>query len=219
MELPPHPWFLGCQFHPELKSRPLDCHPLFRGLIRAAVQRAVGTGARAIEGAGVAIGFVKVTAGQMWAAWSLAGRASCDRRALRDRERRVMRCAMPNGWRRFRAPPAFRSFSNLRSTRPIAPATARFAGRDWRTACGFWSGSSARPHCRPDRHSRAGSGGAGGIGCRYLADSGAAFAPDRPRSTRRRGPAARLISRRASSWRRGICRRRSRRRRARELGG
>jgi CTP synthase len=39
MELPIHPWFLGCQFHPELKSRPLDCHPLFRGLIRAAVQR------------------------------------------------------------------------------------------------------------------------------------------------------------------------------------
>ena len=39
MELPGHPWFLGCQFHPELKSRPLECHPLFRGLIRAAVAR------------------------------------------------------------------------------------------------------------------------------------------------------------------------------------
>jgi CTP synthase len=39
MELPSHPWFLGCQFHPELKSRPLDCHPLFRGLVRAAVAR------------------------------------------------------------------------------------------------------------------------------------------------------------------------------------
>ncbi len=39
MELRGHNWFLGCQFHPELKSRPLDCHPLFRGLIRAAVQR------------------------------------------------------------------------------------------------------------------------------------------------------------------------------------
>ncbi len=39
MELKGHPWVLGCQFHPELKSRPLDCHPLFRGLIRAAVQR------------------------------------------------------------------------------------------------------------------------------------------------------------------------------------
>ncbi len=41
MELKGHPWFLGCQFHPELKSRPLDPHPLFRGLIKAAVvQRA-----------------------------------------------------------------------------------------------------------------------------------------------------------------------------------
>jgi CTP synthase len=39
MELKGHPWFLGCQFHPELKSKPLDCHPLFRGLIRAAVER------------------------------------------------------------------------------------------------------------------------------------------------------------------------------------
>jgi CTP synthase len=39
MELPDHPWFLGCQYHPELKSRPLECHPLFRGLIRAAVVR------------------------------------------------------------------------------------------------------------------------------------------------------------------------------------
>jgi CTP synthase len=39
MELPKHPWFLGCQFHPELRSHPLECHPLLRGLIRAAVQR------------------------------------------------------------------------------------------------------------------------------------------------------------------------------------
>jgi CTP synthase len=39
MELKGHPWFLGCQFHPELKSRPLDPHPLFRGLIKAAVTR------------------------------------------------------------------------------------------------------------------------------------------------------------------------------------
>jgi CTP synthase len=39
MELTSHPWFLGCQFHPELRSRPLDCHPLFRGLIKAAVAR------------------------------------------------------------------------------------------------------------------------------------------------------------------------------------
>jgi CTP synthase len=34
-ELPGHPWFLGCQFHPELKSRPHACHPLFREFIHA----------------------------------------------------------------------------------------------------------------------------------------------------------------------------------------
>ncbi|MCL5043818.1 MAG: CTP synthase [Deltaproteobacteria bacterium] len=41
MELDGHPWFIGCQFHPELRSRPLQCHPLFRGLVRAAVERHV----------------------------------------------------------------------------------------------------------------------------------------------------------------------------------
>jgi CTP synthase len=38
VELKDHPWFLGCQFHPEFKSRPMDCHPLFKGFIKAAVQ-------------------------------------------------------------------------------------------------------------------------------------------------------------------------------------
>ena len=41
VEIADHPWFLGCQFHPEFKSRPLECHPLFRGFIRAALQRKV----------------------------------------------------------------------------------------------------------------------------------------------------------------------------------
>ena len=36
MELPDHPWFLGCQFHPEFKSKPLQPHPLFAGFIGAA---------------------------------------------------------------------------------------------------------------------------------------------------------------------------------------
>jgi CTP synthase len=35
-ELPGHPWFLGCQFHPEFKSRPHTPHPLFREFIHAA---------------------------------------------------------------------------------------------------------------------------------------------------------------------------------------
>jgi CTP synthase len=36
VELEDHPWFLGCQFHPEFKSRPMIPHPLFREFIRAA---------------------------------------------------------------------------------------------------------------------------------------------------------------------------------------
>jgi len=39
VELPDHPWFIACQFHPEFKSRPFDCHPLFRGFIKAALSR------------------------------------------------------------------------------------------------------------------------------------------------------------------------------------
>jgi CTP synthase len=37
VELKDHPWFLGCQFHPEFKSRPMNPHPLFREFIRAAL--------------------------------------------------------------------------------------------------------------------------------------------------------------------------------------
>ena len=35
-EIPDHPWFLGCQFHPEFKSKPLEPHPLFAAFIAAA---------------------------------------------------------------------------------------------------------------------------------------------------------------------------------------
>ncbi|MFH0778269.1 MAG: CTP synthase [Candidatus Eisenbacteria bacterium] len=38
MELPGHPWFVGVQFHPELRSRPQEPHPLFRDFVRAALQ-------------------------------------------------------------------------------------------------------------------------------------------------------------------------------------
>ena len=39
VERPDHPWFLGVQFHPELKSRPFAPHPLFAGFIEAAVDK------------------------------------------------------------------------------------------------------------------------------------------------------------------------------------
>jgi CTP synthase len=38
IELANHPWFLGCQFHPEYKSKPLSPHPLFRSFIAASLQ-------------------------------------------------------------------------------------------------------------------------------------------------------------------------------------
>jgi CTP synthase len=39
VELPRHPWFIGVQFHPELKSRPMAPHPLFASFIKAAVEQ------------------------------------------------------------------------------------------------------------------------------------------------------------------------------------
>ena len=36
IELKDHPWFIGVQFHPELKSKPFEPHPLFRDFIEAA---------------------------------------------------------------------------------------------------------------------------------------------------------------------------------------
>ncbi len=39
MEIPDHPWFIGVQFHPELKSRPLEPHPLFTSFIAAAMKK------------------------------------------------------------------------------------------------------------------------------------------------------------------------------------
>ena len=34
-----HPWFVGVQFHPELKSKPFDPHPLFTGFIAASMEQ------------------------------------------------------------------------------------------------------------------------------------------------------------------------------------
>ena len=37
VEIEDHPWFLGCQFHPEFKSKPMRPHPLFRDFIKASL--------------------------------------------------------------------------------------------------------------------------------------------------------------------------------------
>ena len=41
VEAPEHPWFLGCQFHPEFKSKPLEPHPLFTAFIGAALEHRI----------------------------------------------------------------------------------------------------------------------------------------------------------------------------------
>jgi CTP synthase len=42
MELRDHPWFVGCQFHPEFRSRPMNAHPLFANFVKAALACAAG---------------------------------------------------------------------------------------------------------------------------------------------------------------------------------
>jgi len=42
IELPDHPWFVAVQFHPEFKSKPTAAHPLFRGLVQAALKKKDG---------------------------------------------------------------------------------------------------------------------------------------------------------------------------------
>jgi len=49
VELADHPWFIGCQFHPELQSRPTRPHPLFAGLIAAALRQKRLAGAAAAD--------------------------------------------------------------------------------------------------------------------------------------------------------------------------
>ena len=51
LEVPEHPWFIGVQFHPELKSRPMRAHPLFASFIHAAMQRRGAANGKVEKGA------------------------------------------------------------------------------------------------------------------------------------------------------------------------
>ncbi len=64
VELPDHPWYLGCQFHPEYKSKPTDPHPLFVSYIGAALEASQKRSLRASE---------KVTAEKVVVAAELGG--------------------------------------------------------------------------------------------------------------------------------------------------
>ena len=49
VELKDHPWFLGCQFHPEFRSKPMDPHPLFREFIKASLKYGVGLRSKRVK--------------------------------------------------------------------------------------------------------------------------------------------------------------------------
>jgi len=49
VELPGHPYFIGCQFHPEFKSKPLEPHPLFREFIAASYKNRVTRGSEQLK--------------------------------------------------------------------------------------------------------------------------------------------------------------------------
>ena len=51
VEVADHPWFLGCQFHPEFKSKPLAPHPLFAAFVGAASRHA--SAGRVVDGEGM----------------------------------------------------------------------------------------------------------------------------------------------------------------------
>ncbi len=50
LELPNHPWFLACQFHPEFKSKPFAPHPIFVGFVKAALKLTSPKGTRYLSG-------------------------------------------------------------------------------------------------------------------------------------------------------------------------
>jgi len=55
VEAPDHPWFLGCQFHPEFKSKPLEPHPLFAAFIGAALRQKKERSKPVVAGSNVAV--------------------------------------------------------------------------------------------------------------------------------------------------------------------
>jgi CTP synthase len=66
VEIRDHPWFLGCQFHPEFKSRPLEPHPLFRSFIGAAYEfrkRRLGGASGRLHADAVTVGHKAAPAG------------------------------------------------------------------------------------------------------------------------------------------------------------
>ncbi|MBK9293165.1 MAG: CTP synthase [Oligoflexia bacterium] len=59
IELKNHPWFVGCQFHPEFKSKPMSPHPLFTSFVRASLENKLARGKKGVHKVAKAVGKVQ----------------------------------------------------------------------------------------------------------------------------------------------------------------
>ena len=122
IELPDHPWFVGCQFHPELQSRPTRPHPLFAGFIAAAAAAQAPAGRRAARRPPL----VERRAASDGPLASGATRCSSSPVPACSRTTRST-CASPSISRASPSTCPAASSSRRASTRPIGRTPARFA--------------------------------------------------------------------------------------------
>ena len=174
IELPEHAWFIGCQFHPELKSRPTRPHPLFAGFVGAALRRRQGRGEKA-----AAPGRAGRDRDADGAGPSAARRSSSPGPASSS----PATCCpeSPTHWPGSRRSAAFPSASRPASTRPTARGSHAPRGvRDWTRGSACWSGcasASGLPILTDIHEAAAGRGG--GRGGRRAPDPGVPLPPDR----------------------------------------
>ena len=186
IELADHPWFVGCQFHPEFKSRPLDCHPLFKGFIRAALAAARRTRREApllggLQGRSKRL-VTRAHASRVGPV-AIGGGAPLALIAGPVRDRAPRRGAAPRraAARRSRDASACRSSSSRPSTRPTAPrSTVVPRRRAWTRGCAILAEvrreiGAAGAH----RRARARAGRGRRRGRRRAADAGVPLPADR----------------------------------------
>ena len=170
IELPDHPWFLGCQFHPEFKSRPMDPHPLFREFIRASLanaNRKTAAGQALKE-----VGWIMVNLGVAQPLVLVAG--PC---VIEDESTTVAIARELSGnHRRLNLPLIFKaSYDKANRTSSDSyrgPGSGKRAG-----PAGFYPGPLSRFRWFPMSTGEPRWNGSQGLGC--LADPGLSLPPDR----------------------------------------
>ena len=225
---PDHPWFLGCQFHPEYKSKPTEPHPLFVSYIarRAGRAAAAEKERESVESAVPAVaeipsrdGIVRPGRRGRWTEGERTGRRA--RARHRDRRRRASCRSSPDPassrapsapWRPPASWPAWPSGCSL----PLIFKSSFDKAN--RSSIRSFRGPGLEEGLRVLRQVTEETGlplltdvhepeqcAAGRRGLRRAPDPGLSLPPDRPRGGRGAPPAGRSTSRRGSSWRPTTC--------------